>query len=184
MRAVLPAVVAVLAVVTGLNLVILLGVVRRLRTAPARPSAEAQLPPVGRRIAPFTAATVTGDRISDRDLATGTTLVVFVMPGCGPCRAIVDELAASAGPTGPRPRPLVFVAGDAAAEDTRGIVDALSTAARVAVIAPAGGAAAAFAVTGYPTVVRVEDGRVARATRVLGSWVPHPADPSGGYVTT
>lgn len=107
----------------------------------------------GQRVGPFEARTAGGGAISQRDLASGDSLVAFVSMGCPPCQEVLAELA-TARPL-PERRLFVFVMGDDA--------DAATVAARLpwAVVSRAelnGPTGAAFGgVDGYPRLLLVSD---------------------------
>jgi thiol-disulfide isomerase/thioredoxin len=151
-------------VVTLLNLLLLFGVIRRLREQGARSpgavSGRAPLPPVGALIDDF--ATIDTDgRPLRRDQLPDGVVVGFFSPGCEPCEALLPDFIGYAGslPNG-RERVLAVVAGTP--QETHEAVARLAGVARVVVEPAAGGPVAkAFGVTGYPTLFQLDGaGRV------------------------
>lgn len=143
-----------------LNLVVSLGLVRRLReqgeaghhrhgTSDPGPI---QLP-VGQPVPSFEARTVDGEAIGSADL-TGRTLVGFFSPGCDACEVQLPLFVAAARESG-RP-PLAVVAG------TNGTsapyVEKLRGSAQVVQELDRGPIQQAFGVRGFPAFVLVEDG--------------------------
>ncbi|GAA1533122.1 hypothetical protein GCM10009678_14360 [Actinomadura kijaniata] len=148
----------------GLNLVLLLGVIRRLREHTevlshfqiGKPLLE-----VGDRIADFATSTAHGQRLTSESLASGT-LVAFLSPTCGPCQEKAPELAAYARalPDGPDQVLAVVVGAD---DEATEMVTRLSPVVTVATEGNGGPLSKAFAVQGFPTVLRVtrgDDGRL------------------------
>jgi hypothetical protein len=173
----LSGVVGVLAAITGLNLLLTLGVVRRLRelTALLSDSGGAAIAlPVGAQVEPFSAVTVDGD-VMDRASIGGPTLVAAVSPTCKPCQDRLPQLIASAaGMPGGRDRVFALVIS-ADEQERAAMVTQLRAVARVAIEAPNGPVARALGVRGYPTFALLDLGG-----RVLGSGfapdqVPYPA---------
>ncbi|MFB7499269.1 TlpA disulfide reductase family protein [Streptomyces sp. NPDC056161] len=143
----------------ALNLVLLLGVIRRLRehtdllAQGATGGRELPVIAVGERVGAATAVTEGGAEISTARLADGT-VVAFFAPDCGPCREKVPAFAQFARRVpGGRDRVLAVVV------DTVGdgslFVDALGGVAQVVVETPDGPLSDAFQVRAFPTVLRV-----------------------------
>jgi len=158
---------AALAVVSALclfNLFLLTAVIRRLRAHEAQHApVDLPLPAAGRAVGSF--VTTEPDAVSDQDLAE-PAVVLFVMPNCSPCHELVESAPGAGLDPG---RTFVFVAGDPAEAATREVVSAVRLLGRVSVVAPDGPVTAAFGgITGFPTVLRVEAGRVVAAGRDLG----------------
>lgn len=165
----LVAAVAVLGIVTALNLFLLLGVVRRLRELPTAPGGamlEPGLPTPGHRVGEFQEITMAGAQLTHERIRTGRSLVVFLSPNCQPCQVVADRLAEQ--PAGSLPPTLLFVhadAGDPKFVELRGKVAALG---ELALIGGHSSAAAAFGgVDGYPTTILVDDGVVVAASMLF-----------------
>lgn len=148
-------------VVTLLNLVLLLGVVRRLREHETRLASmtgggpPVLITPAGGRVAPFSARSVDGRSVDEH--STDAALVGFFSPECGSCHERLPDFRAAAGEhAGPV---LAVVVEDGG--DTSPLVDALRTCATVVLEAPTGPVAEAFAVRGFPAFALVADGTVA-----------------------
>ncbi|GIH73964.1 TlpA family protein disulfide reductase [Planobispora longispora] len=146
-----------------LNLVLLLGVVKRLRqhsdllAAGGRPGPGPSLEPGG-TIGDFRAPTADGATLAAEQLAGGT-IVGFLSPGCGPCERILPEFARFAAAD---TRPVLAVVVAAAPEEAGPAAELLSPAATVVVEGIDGPVARAFGVDAFPTFCLVgEDGTVA-----------------------
>lgn len=158
---------ALVGAVASLNLLLTLGVIRRLREHTVRlaalpagggPPPELMLP-AGARPGDFRAETVDGAEVSLTSLAA-PALVGFFSPGCEPCREWIPRFVQAAGelPHGPA-QALAVVVGDATA-----MSDELARLRRVAqvVVEPFDGPVSrAFAVNGWPVLCRLgEDGTI------------------------
>lgn len=166
----LTAAVVLVGAIAVVDLVLTVGVVRRLRehtaelTALRGPAAGADLP-AGSPVGDFTATSVTGRPVT-RGTLTGSALVGFFSQGCPACaEQLPDFVAHAAGGAVPA---LAVVAGDPAGVTET--VQALRPVATVVVEPADGPVQRAFAVAGFPTFVLVEDGVVADA-----DWMPPPA---------
>ncbi|WFF00124.1 hypothetical protein [Micromonospora sp. WMMD964] len=162
---IITATVVLLAAVCALQLLLTLGVIRRLREHTAALAGVAQPPAslgVGDEVGAFSSATVDGEPV-ERDSITDETLVAFFTPGCGPCEKRLPEFVSYAGSSpGTRDRPIAVVVA-AEAGDADPYVEALRPVARVFVQDSDGAMCRAFQVTAFPTVVKVapaSDGRV------------------------
>ncbi|SEG59398.1 Thiol-disulfide isomerase or thioredoxin [Thermomonospora echinospora] len=102
-----------------INIVLTLGVIRRLNELgrlPARSAGSAAPPPLevppGDRVGDFTVTAVDGELVSRADLK-GSTLVAFMAPGCPSCEHSLPEFLsrAEAAPGG-RDQVLAVVLGD------------------------------------------------------------------------
>ncbi|EXG82763.1 TlpA family protein disulfide reductase [Cryptosporangium arvum] len=151
-------------VLTLLNLLLLFGVIRRLReqqnnpVPPGRPG-PASLP-VGTPIEAFT-TTDTDGRTLARDALPDGAVVAFFSPGCAPCEVLRPKFVAHAeSRPGGRDGVVAVVVGPPS--ETAEYVSLLAPVARVVVEEPGQGVvAAAFAVTGYPAVFQLDgEGRI------------------------
>lgn len=150
-------------VLTLLNLLLLFGVIRRLREQRFPPVGGLSGPqplPVGAQIDAFATTDVDGGPLR-RDELPGGALVGFFSPGCAPCEALVPKFAAHAERlSGGRNSVLAVIAGNP--QEAADYVARLSPVARVVVEEPAGGVVVrAFHVSGYPSVFQLDgEGRV------------------------
>ncbi|WP_327105937.1 TlpA family protein disulfide reductase [Nonomuraea glycinis] len=173
MDAVLIAAVVVVGVLGGLNLLLMLAVLRRLREydekwarAGMDSLAERRLvPEPGTRIADFTATTLDGADITLRDPAgvsgvEGPLLVGFFSTGCPACHEELPRFVEHAGTVpGGREQNLVVISGSA--DDAADIIEAVSPMARVVVEPVEGPLMTAFSVRGWPSFVLLgQDGTV------------------------
>ncbi|WP_329492824.1 hypothetical protein [Kitasatospora herbaricolor] len=152
-----------------LNLVVAIGVVRRLREhserlanvgGPATGPSDPLVAPVGGRVGSFR-ATGSGGPVTDQDLADGT-LVAFFSPSCLPCQEKLPGFVAHAADRpGGDGRILAVVVGDA--EESRPMLAALAPVVRTVHEELDGPVGTAFGVRAFPASVRVEraaDGRL------------------------
>jgi thiol-disulfide isomerase/thioredoxin len=130
---------------------------RRQQPAMRLPPAGRALLPVGTVVSDFSATTVDGTPITRESLAD-SSLVVFLAPGCQPCRELLPVLAARAERDfgGPDRVLAVLAAGDA--EDATEYVRTLSGAARVVVETDHSAVSEAFRTIGYPAAYLVGAG--------------------------
>ncbi len=168
MTAVLTAVVAVVGVVAATDLLLSMAVVRRLATLQAQvrdvSAGSEPSPAIGYKVADFTAELVTGGRLTRADLDAGRASVLFVMPSCEPCKALLGELTAQ--PEWQGPSPLYVLINGADDEDyARALLPRLPAGSRAGLVSPDDEVSSAFGITGYPTVLEIEDG-VVRASGV------------------
>ncbi|GAA1684099.1 hypothetical protein GCM10009765_36860 [Fodinicola feengrottensis] len=169
--AVLVASVLLVGVLGAVNLVLMVGVIRRLREHTEQLANSRSSQPVvavGTEIGTFSASTVDGEVLSPARL-DGETVVAFFSPECKPCRAKMPSFVeyAKAMPGG-RERVLATIVGEpeAAAE----FVAALRPVARVVVESMESSLVSAFQTQSFPTLLTVapdEAGRlVVRANDV------------------
>ncbi|WP_432989682.1 TlpA disulfide reductase family protein [Dactylosporangium sp. CA-233914] len=169
----LTAAVVLIGALTLLDLVLTLGVLRRLRdqAAGAAPSPAPTLSiGVGERPGGFLAASTRGEPVEPEALPG--VLVGFFSPDCTPCRERVPQFTAYAEQlqAGRDAVLAVVIDGGAGDEDgsagAAGMVAALDGVARVIVEAPHGPVARAFGVTAYPMLCLLDG---AGAVAVAGS---------------
>jgi len=143
-----------LGALTMANLLLTLGVVRRLREHTKILDATT----TGGAIAEFSATTVDGVPLTREGLAEGpeATTVAFLAPECGSCRSQVPALVEWASAQS-RDRTLVVL--DALVTDPADLVEALNPVARV-IVEKSGLVAGAFQVSAFPSFCLVGDGRV------------------------
>lgn len=115
---VLTAAVVLAGLLCALNLLLTVGVIKRLREHSEQLAADAagETPPalgIGEEVGEFTTTTTEGLTI-DRDQLSGETLVAFFSPNCTPCKKKLPEFVAYAqGFPGGRRRVLAVVSGRA-----------------------------------------------------------------------
>jgi hypothetical protein len=167
----LAAAVAVFAALSTLNLILTLGVVRRLReqseliaatgTESVRPMLD-----IGQLPAEFATTTVDGETLT-RDALTGATLVAFLSPYCDACEEQVPGFLerATAMPGG-RDNVLAVVVGRG--EEPQAYAQRFRSVARVVVEPASGPVSSAFEPGGFPAFGLLgPDGRIAaNAVRV------------------
>lgn len=156
-----------LAVLALANLFLLLGVSARLRllhaASRARPPAD-RLPEVGREIRSFEVVVEgeSGAPLTHRAFAAGTTIVGFFATGCRKCA----RLRAALIETPPVHPTVLMIHGDPGDAEALAMGTPLVDVGRVAYFEDLG-VARAFGVLGYPTLLRIEDGRIAAVGRAL-----------------
>ncbi len=155
-------------VLTGALLVRLRGLQRRLAQEGGLP--DLTLPRVGSAVGAFEAALPAGEPVSDRALRSGTTLVGFFAAGCAPCEALRAQLLQSPPPL----ESLFFVhAAGPAAADARSLLASLQRLFRVAPLGEDVGRAFGMTPeTGFPVLLRVEEGVIAAAGSTLEEVLP------------
>lgn len=148
---VLGAAVVLIGVIAGLNLLLLYGVIRRLRTHSellARLSVPPPASDLRAHVAPFAVTTVDGRELAHSALRDDT-LVGFFAADCAPCAELLPRFIEAAQD---RPHVLAVVADGAGSGDYVTRLRPVAT-----VIAGPDGATvtAAFGVRGFPTLCRV-----------------------------
>jgi thiol-disulfide isomerase/thioredoxin len=160
-----------------IDLVLTLGVVRRLRDHGTRLSAMSDmgldpnaLREPGTAVDPFTATDVDGVALSLADLAE-PTLVAFFTPNCPACEEKLPQfLAFAASFPGGRARTLAVVAGESGGVKYR---TALAEVAAVVVERERGPVQKAFGATAFPTFLVVVDGVVVSSTHDVADLPAH-----------
>ncbi|MGP3958630.1 TlpA family protein disulfide reductase [Nonomuraea sp. 3N208] len=142
-----------------LNLLLTVGVIRRLRKQAASaaflPVAEGLA--IGEKMPEFAATTTDGEPISD-ELLDGPALIGFFSPSCQPCRELMPRFIDHARQTSAAVLAVVVAGSD---EEAAADVERLAEVARVVVEAPQAAIQSAFKVAGYPTLFVIgADGRV------------------------
>jgi thiol-disulfide isomerase/thioredoxin len=156
------AVASVVGVVALLNLLLTMGVIRRLRdhtTQLARVAVHAgdAILPTGSRVGDFGVTTADGESVS-ADGLTGRTLVGFFSPGCPACEKLLPAFVAyAASVPGGRQQVLAVVAGDS--DEASAHVEALRGCARVVRAGHDDEVLQAFGVRAFPGVCMVEPDR-------------------------
>jgi hypothetical protein len=178
----LTAVVVVVGIVCVLNLLLLFGVIRRLKehdqaiakiplgTTASAPADSMRAP--GSEVDEFTAVS-TDDLPVTKEALTGETLVGFFSVSCPPCVEGAPKFAAhAAGVPGGKDSVLTVVVADGD-EDPAQMVATLSDGARVVVEGYEGPMATAFGVTAFPTYAVVASGKIT-ATALDFTTLPVP----------
>ncbi|MBL1101799.1 TlpA family protein disulfide reductase [Streptomyces coffeae] len=160
-----------------LNLALVYGVVRRLRTAgPAHsgagPGTDKVLGPGG-AVAPFTALDTQGRPLTLDALSEGL-IVLFLAPWCAACQELLPLVAERAAAYGPE-RLLAVVEEDPTQEGggVAEYVERLVPVARVAVVRDGDELVEAFQVTGMPAYVEMGAGGIVAST---GRTLPRRTD--------
>lgn len=165
--------IALLAILSALNLLLGLGIVHRLREHAEllrqSPSMHLRLEP-GEEVGEFSTRSVAGVEVN-RDSTRGSVVAVFSTT-CEPCKALLPEFVefAAALPADSEPV-LAVVTGSA--ESTAAMVAALEPVARVVVEKTDGPVGSAFGVTGYPSLFLVSaEGRIESSGGSLNAVLP------------
>lgn len=173
----LSAAVVIIGVLCMLNLVITLGLVRRLRSQ-SGPAGQDGHPahiggrrpwhlPLGSPAPDFAATTVTDETISRADLIGRPSVIAFFSVVCPPCRMQLPELRKYAESFG-EGAVLAIVSGPR--EKAEEFVRELDGVAPVVVEPMQGPTALAFTVSNFPTLYRLDaDGRIAASAITVGA---------------
>ncbi|QLE75198.1 redoxin domain-containing protein [Streptomyces rectiverticillatus] len=158
---VLIAAVVLVGLLCTLDLILTLGVIKRLRdhTAMLSKMADGNAPgrppviKVGEEVGEFQAVSVDGEVLT-RESLSGDTLVAFFSPNCGPCHEMLPKFAEYARMVpGGRKQVLAVVVGTP--ERAEGQVAELSPVARVVVQGSEPVMTDAFQIMGFPTLLEV-----------------------------
>jgi thiol-disulfide isomerase/thioredoxin len=170
--------VALVAVLCVVDLVLTLGVVRRLRDHGGRLAVlsglgpdEQTIRPPGAAVDPFTATSLAGAPVSIEDLAE-PTLVGFFSPDCPSCEEKLPAFLAYAEAfPGGRARTLGIVAGEAGGLAYRSALSAVAGA--VVVERELGPVQKAFGARAFPAFAVVVDGVVVQSTHDVADLPAH-----------
>jgi len=158
---ILTAVVVVVGVVAGADLLLSFAVIRRLAALQSRMqglSGGGGSVAVGHKVGDFRVELLTGDEFTLADLMGQSSMVVFMTTTCEPCKTAAAELEALPAPL---PFPLyILISGSDEDDDVPRVAAGMPMGARIAEISPSDGVVKAFGVDGVPAVLRVEDGIV------------------------
>lgn len=157
--------IALLALLTLLNLVLTLGLARRLRLAhhggPDETSVQQPFPSAGASIGAFSVASLDGGRLDTESLSNGTVRAAFLSVGCEPCATVKQQLLDRGYVAHPL---VVFVVGEADDPMAQEIADDLSPVTdRIAIVDVDSPAVRAFDVRAFPTLVLLTEGVVQRS---------------------
>ncbi|MCG5219624.1 thioredoxin domain-containing protein [Streptosporangium soli] len=136
------------------NMLLTVGVIRRLRKQSLPPSMPAEGLSPGARVPQFAATTTSGEPISGELLGT-PALVGFFSQGCQPCKDLLPLFVERARDTSDA---VLAVVVAVPGEDTAADIEQLAEVARVVTEAPQGPLQTAFKVNGYPTVITIDSG--------------------------
>ncbi|MFI6744464.1 TlpA disulfide reductase family protein [Nonomuraea sp. NPDC050451] len=152
--------VVLVGVLCMLNLLLTVGVIRRLRRQAASapflsPMAEGLA--IGEKMPAFAATTTDGEPISD-ELLDGSALIGFFSPSCEPCRELMPRFIDHARQTSGTVLAIVVADSD---KEAAADVERLAEVARVVVEAPRDAIQSAFKVAAYPALFLIgAEGRV------------------------
>lgn len=165
----LAVVVLLVGALTVLNLVLTLGVVRRLREHTALLSAAPSSAPLmlaaGEQADEFVASTVDGEPVA-RDLLAGHTVVAFLSTSCTPCRERLPELIETARAAAGGRRQVLAVINGSDERTAQEYAERLAPVARVVVEPPRGPVTTAFGVRAFPSFAIVDDRGVIAVSNV------------------
>ncbi|MFE6844635.1 TlpA family protein disulfide reductase [Streptomyces sp. NPDC057686] len=153
------AAVALVGALCLLDLLLTVGLVRRLRAqqtarTPADRSADEGMLPPGAVIGAFETRTLDGRPLNARDLGTGT-VVVFLSPGCPPCHERLPRVVAALGSVPANEAVAVIAGGTDEDAETQQMVEELAPVAKVVHEGNSGPVTQAFAVRAFPVMCRV-----------------------------
>jgi hypothetical protein len=162
------AAIGVVGLLCSLNLLLTLGIIRRLREhteqlADKSPGVDVMLP-VGSTVGEFAARTTDGEYVSRQSLS-GETVVAFFSPGCAPCEELLPRFVDHV--VDARNDVLAVIVGPEA--EAAEMVTRLRPVAPVVLEGPnSGQVSAAFGVGGFPVIcVVAANGRVMAAGATL-----------------
>jgi hypothetical protein len=177
--------IALLGVLTLLNLILTYGVIRRLREHEERLGKDSatpalpEQPAIGTPLPAFTAMTTAGQQITDRDFAAGTVYVGIFSTQCRPCHEQLPRFLERVSTLDPY-RVLLVINDDG--DDPVTLADLVARAATVGrvVMAPTPAPlATALGVERFPTMLMLDDGVVVANSHDTGR-LPVPAgSPTG-----
>ncbi|WP_163506003.1 TlpA family protein disulfide reductase [Fodinicola acaciae] len=155
--------VGLLTVLTLLNLLILLGVVRRLRTMAAEKEKESQadLPVAGATVGAFAVTAADGTAITEADLSSGEALVLMLSPTCQPCKETAASLQKDRGAL--PERTFILLRGEPDEPELRPMLSALAGIGTIAAFDGTAGVETALGSRSYPTAAWVKDGVIVEA---------------------
>ncbi|MBP2706973.1 redoxin family protein [Microbispora sp. RL4-1S] len=161
------ALVVLVGVLCAVDLVLSVGIIRRLREHSEALSAlgrgPAVMAPAGSPVGPFTAVTTDGETVSDDAFSGTSTLVGVFSPGCPACAERMPSFVEAAkNRAGGRASVLAVLAGreeEVAAERA-----ALEPVARVVIETSGGGLTRALSVNGFPAFALVDASRTVVAS--------------------
>ncbi len=154
------------------NLLLILGIVRRMRQrGPMIPAEYVEIesgPQPGMPLPEFSVHTTAGDRADSSAFSAGRGLVAFLSVGCGACSEELPQLRSYVANQRVDPaRSLVFVSGDP--DGLSEYARAASAFSQVVVEEANGPLTRRFDIKAFPTVLALHDGRVqANAPSVSG----------------
>ena len=181
MTGVLSGAVTVIGALTLLNLLLTLGVIRRLRDHDRRlatggaglPIDEAE-PLIGSPLPKFAAMAIGEIQVSDRELVQGRAYIGFFSTACRPCQEQLPIFADSLT-SQDRDQILIVINEDSAEPGQLAtLVERADAVGRVILENPMGPVAMAFGVRKLPTMLMVQDG-ILRASSHIASKLPLPA---------
>jgi hypothetical protein len=154
---------AIAVAISLFNLLLILGIVRRMREMGPMISADYLAiesgPQPGMQLPEFVARTTGGDQADRSTLSAGRGLVAFLSTGCSACRGELPQLRDYVAKQRVDPaHSFVFISGDPAGESD--YATTASAFAQVVVEESDGPLARIFDIKAFPTVLALRDGRV------------------------
>ncbi|MGA8117621.1 MAG: thioredoxin family protein, partial [Actinocatenispora sp.] len=161
----LAVVVAILAVVTLLNVALSAAIIRLLRELTGR-GKSVSLPRTGHTVTSFSVPALDGTTISESSLNDEDSLVAFVSPTCAPCATLMEEWPKR---TDDLPATTIaFVINTSTADEAEEYAAKFGPGVQTAVVDRDSAAAQAFDCSGAtPTLIRVRAGAVTAAGHAL-----------------
>jgi hypothetical protein len=163
MIGILIAVMVVVGVVAGADLLLSFALIRRVAALTsggvgAGPVVDA--PALGHEVSAFGVPLLDGGEFSRADLTGTRALAVFLTTSCEPCRKAITELRTLSVPL-PGPLYVVIVRTDADTDsDVFDAAAGMPAGARVGIVSSAQAPLQAFGIDGFPTVLTLDDGVV------------------------
>jgi hypothetical protein len=172
---ILIAVVVVVGIVAGADLLLSFAVVRRLAALESKIAGGGSTSPaVGHQVGDFEVELLTGGVFTLADLMDGPAMVIFLTTTCEPCQAAIAELRAMPTPLSFPMYVLINGTDEGAQELDNPVLNVaadMPPGTRVAEISATHPVLQAFGVDGWPSVLGIEEGIVRasdlRVSRVL-----------------
>jgi len=152
--------------VLAIDLLVTLGLIRRLRHLQQRLPASSPdaLPTVGSPIPSFAMRALDGEHLDETEFARGLALAVFLSAACEPCNRVRRELSERP----PSQRTFVFVKEIPGLEDeTKVFAESLDHVGTVAIIAQDDTLARRLEISIVPTLLAITDGTITAASTSL-----------------
>jgi hypothetical protein len=168
---ILIAVVVVVGIVAGADLLLSFAVIRRVSALQARMQGgggSSTSPAVGHQIGDFEVELLTGGVFTLADLMQGASVVIFLTTTCEPCQAAIAELRDMPTPVS---FPMYVLINETDLDQDNAVLSVaadMPQGTRVAEISASHPVMRAFGIDGFPSVLGVEDGIVRASDYQVG----------------
>jgi hypothetical protein len=149
------------------NLILIFGVIARLRVLQGalsvQPTRDPALPPLGSKIGTFEVTMSDGVHLTDSVVQGDEAIVGFFSAGCGPCVELREKLIDNP----PHLPFFAFIDGEPDDLDSLKIADKLRALGPVAIVNETDAVCRAFKPNGFPTLFRTSQGAIAAVGHYL-----------------